>query len=451
MPAALTPLTPESIFEELEKVLKSSYFARSKRLSRFLRFTVQEAIEGNSTRLKEYLIGTEVFDKTEAYDTRSDSIVRVVANRLRSKLRAYYANGGATDTILIDFPKGGYIPVFEVRTPPYDAFIKSVEARKYYSEGRFLRRQRTETTLRRSVECFQASIVQNPSFAPAHSALARSLALLCAGGHLAPQEGWPKVKSAAAKALELDPSSVEANIFLALARGLYDHDWAGSERQFRQTLEIDPYSASTRYWFSVGWLAPMGLLSTAIGELNRAHAYNPFVPAIREGVAMVLFLAGQWDAVLGQTEDLVDGANSPESNLLRALALAHQGRHTDAISAMHNALGRAPRNTRLRGGLGYIHALAGSRAQAEQIAESLESEAAVRYVSAVDIAAITAGLGEQDRTLDLLERAAEERDTALAMLNVDPRFSGLRQHIRYAAILERTGLSGQQSAASGRQ
>lgn len=101
----------EAVRAQLERVLASSTFVRSRRLGRFLRFTVEQALAGRQSALKEYLVGVEVFNKTESFDPRIDSIVRVEARRLRSKLEQYYGTDGAADQIIIHLPKGSYVPI----------------------------------------------------------------------------------------------------------------------------------------------------------------------------------------------------------------------------------------------------------------------------------------------------------------------------------------------------
>jgi len=103
----------DSIQAQLGKVLAGEPFSHSERLCRFLRFTVEEAIQGRAARLKEYQIGVEVFDKKGEYDPRIDPIVRVEAGRLRSKLEEYYRGEGRNDPVLIKLKKGSYAPVFE--------------------------------------------------------------------------------------------------------------------------------------------------------------------------------------------------------------------------------------------------------------------------------------------------------------------------------------------------
>ena len=108
-------LSAESIRTQLRKILSSSTFARSERLARFLNFTVEQTIEGRGEHLKEFVIGVEVFDKTEKYDPRLDPIVRVEARRLREKLKKYYDTDGREDPLCIDFPTGTYAPLIQTR------------------------------------------------------------------------------------------------------------------------------------------------------------------------------------------------------------------------------------------------------------------------------------------------------------------------------------------------
>jgi TolB-like protein len=107
------------IRSELERILASEGFARNERLSGFLRYVVEEELSGRGDQLKESLVGVEVFGRRPDYDARQDSVVRTEAARLRTRLAEYYANGGATDPVVIELPKGGYKPVFRlVESPP---------------------------------------------------------------------------------------------------------------------------------------------------------------------------------------------------------------------------------------------------------------------------------------------------------------------------------------------
>jgi serine/threonine-protein kinase len=95
---------------QLERVLASAGFSRNERLCRFLRFVVEQHLEGKGAELKESVIALEVFDRSD-HDPQRDSIVRSEASRLRARLNEYYAGEGKGDPLVIELPKGGYVPV----------------------------------------------------------------------------------------------------------------------------------------------------------------------------------------------------------------------------------------------------------------------------------------------------------------------------------------------------
>ncbi len=106
---------PEQIREQLERLLASEAFQRASSLGDFLRFITEKAIEGREDEVKESTIGVEVFHRRTDFDGRTDNVVRVQAHRLRRRLLEYYSGEGTNDTILIEIPKGHYIPHFSIR------------------------------------------------------------------------------------------------------------------------------------------------------------------------------------------------------------------------------------------------------------------------------------------------------------------------------------------------
>jgi len=109
------PISPAMVRGQLERILSSKEFRSSAYLRRFLRHAVELTLEGEAVRLKESILGVELFGRPATFDPRVDPIVRVQAVKLRSRLQRYYAAEGSADPILIDFPKGGYVPVFRRR------------------------------------------------------------------------------------------------------------------------------------------------------------------------------------------------------------------------------------------------------------------------------------------------------------------------------------------------
>jgi adenylate cyclase len=120
-------ISAESIRAALEKILASPGFANADRISRFLRYTVEETLNGQTDKLKESLLGIDVFGRKPTYDPRVDAVVRTEAVKLRARLREYYESEGREDEIVIDLPKGGYIPAFRHREKePVEAAVPIV-------------------------------------------------------------------------------------------------------------------------------------------------------------------------------------------------------------------------------------------------------------------------------------------------------------------------------------
>jgi hypothetical protein len=96
--------------EEVQRVLESSQFRRSPKLQRLLELICDYHFQGRSSEITEYLIATEAFGKSEAFDSSQDSLVRVQAREARRRLREYYQSSGAGSGLMLDIPLGSYAP-----------------------------------------------------------------------------------------------------------------------------------------------------------------------------------------------------------------------------------------------------------------------------------------------------------------------------------------------------
>lgn len=98
--------------EELRRILQSRYFSHSPRKTRFLTFVAEQSFQGNSGKLNEYLIGSEVYARGANFDQQKDPIVRVQAHEIRRLLKSYYEAEGRDSPLRMELPSGGYVPVF---------------------------------------------------------------------------------------------------------------------------------------------------------------------------------------------------------------------------------------------------------------------------------------------------------------------------------------------------
>ena len=104
-----------SIWRAVDRIRSSRTMSGCNRLVQLLKFIVAATLKGEAIYLKETTIGVAVFGRNPDYDPKVDTIVRSQAWRLRAKLRKYYAYEGAQERVIIDLPRGHYIPVFRVR------------------------------------------------------------------------------------------------------------------------------------------------------------------------------------------------------------------------------------------------------------------------------------------------------------------------------------------------
>jgi len=104
----------EEINSQLHRILDSTVFQNSPTLTRFLSFIVTETIHGKQHHIKEYSIAINVLNRQPDFNPHDDAVVRIHAGRLRRALNEYYLTKGIHDPIIIQIPKGGYIPQFEV-------------------------------------------------------------------------------------------------------------------------------------------------------------------------------------------------------------------------------------------------------------------------------------------------------------------------------------------------
>jgi len=114
---AIPKITPDSsqavaVREHLAQIISSAPFKGTRRSQEFLQHIVETALQGNFDRLKERVLGVELFGRLASYDTGEDAIVRVTASDLRKRLHQFYAEAGADSELRIDLPSGSYVPEF---------------------------------------------------------------------------------------------------------------------------------------------------------------------------------------------------------------------------------------------------------------------------------------------------------------------------------------------------
>lgn len=126
---------PDLVKRQLLQILTSNGFRNSQVLSMFLQFVVEETLADRSNEIKEYTIGVRALGRPADFNPQIDAVVRIHAGRLRRMLHEYYHEEGINDTILIDIPKGSYVPIFELRNVAEPLHIRTT-ADKFHAEPR---------------------------------------------------------------------------------------------------------------------------------------------------------------------------------------------------------------------------------------------------------------------------------------------------------------------------
>lgn len=117
----------QQINKQLDRILSNSEFERSPKISKFLHFVVSETLAGKKNYIKAHTVAISVFQKDEKFDPQLDPLVRVNAVRLRRMLGQYYDSEGCSDEVIINIPKGSYVPNFCFR----DALNNATQQKKY--------------------------------------------------------------------------------------------------------------------------------------------------------------------------------------------------------------------------------------------------------------------------------------------------------------------------------
>ncbi|HLH38141.1 MAG TPA: tetratricopeptide repeat protein [Bryobacteraceae bacterium] len=441
-------LSPEAVQNQVERILSSEKFARSKRLRSLLRFTVQQTLQGHADTLKEYVIGTEVLKKPDSYDPRRDSLVRVLASRLRVKLKEYYNDGGSDDPLVIEFPKGKYVPRFQRREQLQTEMEKKLRARNASSQGKFLLTRLSEQTLAEAAHHFEEAIEADPSWPAAHEGLAMVRAIQGFLGLRRPREVWPQVRTQSEAALHLDEMSAEAHLGLGLFAAFYEWRWREAESHFQKAIERDWYSGGGHLWHALGSLLPLGKTAEAHEELMKARELAP-APFLDEGCALALYLSGRYEEVLNREERRWAGRPMAAfTEWTRACALVQLGRKDEALAILQRAYSEAPRDARLAAALVYLYGIAGQADRGREILKGVEARREQgEWIPNYTLAVAHTGLGDHPEALAAIQDAVRDREAWVVYLQLDARFRPLHDNPKFAGFVRRVFMTEQESGS----
>ena len=313
-------------------------------------------------------------------------------------------------------------------------------AYQLYLQGRYQWNKRTLEGLQESIDYFQQAVQKDPRYALAYAGQADSYAQLADFNVLPTREVLPKVKSAAAKSLELDEAGAEAHTSMAWAK-FHEWDWAGAEKEFKRAIELNPSYPTAHSWYGE-YLMVLGRFDEALAEMTRASELNPLSPPLNLALGYRFYYAHEYPQAIDQIQKtLAMEATYVPAHVYLGRAYEQKGTFPVAIAEMRKALDLSEGDTNELAALGHAYAVAHQEVEAKKILDQLKERSQQTYVQPSLIALIHVGLGDKNQAFDWLQKAYEDRSAGLLYLKVDPAFDSVRPDARFVDLLHRVGLN----------
>jgi serine/threonine-protein kinase len=316
---------------------------------------------------------------------------------------------------------------------------KNLEAYNLYLKGRFFYNKFTEADLRRGIELFEQALAQDPQYARAYAGIADCWSFL-ADDWVVPDEAYPLAKTAATKAVDLDPTLTEAFTSLGKVLCWYEWDFAGAERELRKAVKLNPNFADAHFVFGTA-LPSVGQLDEAIREMSEALKLDPLSAHFTRWLARFLLYSGDYDAAIEQCRKtlemdptyfqayLVTGSSFlGMGQAEKALEWFQRGQSLESSVRSYDAL--------------IVRALAamGQHEEAQAILERLEEESKTHYLRAEVLAMGHAAVGNLDHAFQRLDDALHARSAGLIYVHLDPGYEPIRGDPRFQELTQKIGV-----------
>ena len=313
------------------------------------------------------------------------------------------------------------------------------EAYSAYLRGRYFWNKRTVESLRKAREYFEKAIDLDPSYAPAHSGLADTYALMGSNGYdvMPPTEAMPRAKAAARNAVEIDPGLADAYAVMGYVKLVYDRNLAEAAKDLERAVALKPNYAIAHQWKGEMLMAK-SQPEDATKAFRRALDLDPLSIPCNLGFGWSLYFWGKNDQAIEQFQKTLEMApDVPMALYGLGLSFQQKSEHQRGFGEFQKAYVSTGGDIAAVMLMGVTHALAGRRQAAEQELVKLSGLAQHRYVPAIYSAFIHVALSDLDRAFEFLNKACEERSSYLVFITVQPSFDVVRLDPRYGDLLKR--------------
>jgi TolB-like protein len=309
------------------------------------------------------------------------------------------------------------------------------EAQDLYLQGKHLL---NEGDPQKAIGYLQEAIDKDPNYASAHAALAESYGRTGEAGWLPYSEAFPRQKTEAARAIELDDALPEGHAELANAVMDLSWDWITSGKELRRAVELNPNSASVHTTYAF-YLERVGRLSEAIAEAKRVLQLDPVSSRSFITAGILYYFAHQYDQALAQLQKASALEPNPPAFLFPfplGVIYAEKGMYGEAVKEFQK-LGDKPHAL---GHMGNVYARMGRVTEAHETISKLEEHVKKSGIGRYEIALVYVGLGEKDEAFTWLEKSYDAHDKGLTYLKIDPCMDPLRSDPRFNGLVQRVGL-----------
>ena len=275
------------------------------------------------------------------------------------------------------------------------------EIYRMYLKGMYQFRQETPEADRRGVEILEEVVRQDPTSALAHAGLAYGYAIL---GHTPfPGDAYPKAKSAADKALQLDPELAQAHLALGMYRIYYEWDFKGAERPLKRAIELNPSLTEAHYHLAWSYeVFGSEREEESLHEGERTRELDPLSPFMIGWLADQYREACRYEKALSLAREAIRlDPEHPIGWLSLGLTYAELGEFDEAIDA-HRHLAEKPH---WAWSIGMTYAAAGLEDKAREVTAALEQYPGTEF----PLALIYARMGDRDSALHWIAEAETKR------------------------------------------
>jgi TolB-like protein/Tfp pilus assembly protein PilF/predicted Ser/Thr protein kinase len=363
-----------------------------------------------------YHVWSETFDRSIGdVIAVQDEIARRIAERLRTEIGA------------------------ETRAAMVQRKAVNPEAHVLYLQARHAWNKRTRADIEQAIQLFRKAIDADPSYADAHAGLAASYVIVPGYAYRPAAEYLPLARGAAARALELDPTSAEAHAVLGDAAAQVG-DFENALPHLRRAIELNPNYATGHQWYGEA-LKELNRMDEALVEFRKAEELDPLSPIIRAGIPEWYYLSGRNEEAIVEAKKAIE--IFPEFPTLRkflAQAYIRKGMYREALAEVQRVRASTPNAPARLELLSFCEARLGHEAEARRILAELEDWQKRGYDVNEEIGYAYVGLRQYDQAIDAFERFAESGILCGSTLRNPLLLDELRDHPRFRSLLSRAGL-----------